>query len=463
MPPQITCPHCGSTINLENRKEVDFEKIIYALNNSPKTFTELLEITSLPRKTLSLRLKDLCNSGSIVKDGGYRLGTSLKPNRKIFTTKSEGNGKMNGKTFHVGKNVQWIPVALMLCLLVLAFGSALRLSPPPSAPNPPMASFFYAPSTITTGKLLTFDASESSASLNYISSYSWSFGDGTSATGKIVTHAYNQEGQYAVTLRVVDSLGLTSTKVQTINVYALTQPKISFAISPDNTIGGWENQYVVNKPLTFDASAFNQASGYASVNLWNFGDGTTATGTIVSHMYESPGIYSVTLTVTNLNGVAQPITKLITIQSTEVYIYIDPLPANYQIGDVFTLNIKISNVANLFAWQTGMTFNPAVLECITATAPSNVAPNATTATTALTEGDFLKQGGNTIWFPGTVENGVIVAHSGTLLNPATPVSGSGTLATVTFQVIGSGDLNIHLVDVFLIGGDGSEIPVYVAT
>lgn len=75
--PQIRCPKCGTTINLENRKGVDFSMILNALQRSPKTFTDLLHLTGLPRKTLSLRLKCLCDSGTIVKDGGYRINGAL--------------------------------------------------------------------------------------------------------------------------------------------------------------------------------------------------------------------------------------------------------------------------------------------------------------------------------------------------------------------------------------------------
>lgn len=68
------CPNCGMTINLQNRKEVDFNLIKRAAKKKPRTFTELLHITSLSRKTLSLRLKELCSAGILVKeDRTYKL------------------------------------------------------------------------------------------------------------------------------------------------------------------------------------------------------------------------------------------------------------------------------------------------------------------------------------------------------------------------------------------------------
>jgi hypothetical protein len=68
--PQITCPNCGTTINLENRRELDFTLIRNATDKRPRTFTELLRITKLPRKTLNLRLKQLCTEGILMKEEG---------------------------------------------------------------------------------------------------------------------------------------------------------------------------------------------------------------------------------------------------------------------------------------------------------------------------------------------------------------------------------------------------------
>jgi hypothetical protein len=72
--PQVTCPNCGTTINLENRKEIDYGLIKSAVGREPQTFTDLLHYTKLSRKTLSLRLSALCGEGAVLKeDGKYML------------------------------------------------------------------------------------------------------------------------------------------------------------------------------------------------------------------------------------------------------------------------------------------------------------------------------------------------------------------------------------------------------
>jgi DNA-binding Lrp family transcriptional regulator len=68
--PQITCPNCGTTISLENRREVDFALIRNATDRRPRTFTELVNITKLSRKTLNIRLKELCAEGILTKEEG---------------------------------------------------------------------------------------------------------------------------------------------------------------------------------------------------------------------------------------------------------------------------------------------------------------------------------------------------------------------------------------------------------
>ena len=53
--------------------------------------------------------------------------------------------------------------------------------------------------------------------------------------------------------------------------------------------------------ITFDASSSSDPDGTVERYKWDFGDGNTATGMIVSHTYSSAGKYNVTLTVTDNN------------------------------------------------------------------------------------------------------------------------------------------------------------------
>jgi DNA-binding beta-propeller fold protein YncE len=67
------------------------------------------------------------------------------------------------------------------------------------------------------GRPTRFDASASFARSSAIATYTWHFGDGTSATttSAVVRHAYAVAGSYRVTLRLTDSAGTSTTRVFT--------------------------------------------------------------------------------------------------------------------------------------------------------------------------------------------------------------------------------------------------------
>jgi PKD repeat protein len=67
----------------------------------------------------------------------------------------------------------------------------------------------------------------------------------------------------------------------------------------------------VGQTVTFTASAAGGVSPY--VFKWDFGDGSTGTGSSVSHTYHSSGTFNVTLTITDSSGQTQTIKKTVTI------------------------------------------------------------------------------------------------------------------------------------------------------
>lgn len=108
----------------------------------------------------------------------------------------------------------------------------------------------------------------------------------------------------------------------------------------------------------------------------------------------------------------------------------------------FDVNITVAGIVidetagsrtyGLYGWNINLTFNPAVL---------NVA--------SVTEGAFLKEANDTIFLPVTKNNDAGFVFAGAMFMPPFPergATGSGVLATITFNVTGKGatDLNFQL-------------------
>jgi hypothetical protein len=87
--------------------------------------------------------------------------------------------------------------------------------------RPPIA-VIAGPSTATTGQIVTFDGSGSTDPDGTITNFSWSFGDGTSGAGAIVTHTYTTVNTFVVTLTVTDNSGKTNSTTHSITVIAPT-------------------------------------------------------------------------------------------------------------------------------------------------------------------------------------------------------------------------------------------------
>jgi PKD repeat protein len=81
----------------------------------------------------------------------------------------------------------------------------------------PAVTGFTVPSTGKAGTALSYIATATD-SWSAVSSYTWSFGDGTSLTGPNVSHTYAQGGTYTVTLTVADAVGNTTTRTATTTV-----------------------------------------------------------------------------------------------------------------------------------------------------------------------------------------------------------------------------------------------------
>src|SRR5436309_2189960 len=137
---------------------------------------------------------------------------------------------------------------------------------------------------------VTFSASVSGGHRPY--NYTWSFGDGTFGTGSSPTHTYPGAARYLAQVTVRDSRGLTGYGSTLITV---TGPPVILSIQqyPSTPYAG---DYV-----SFYANALDPDGGAITSYAWTWGDGSADSTPYnsVSHIYRSPGNYTMTLTVTD--------------------------------------------------------------------------------------------------------------------------------------------------------------------
>ncbi|MCX8190240.1 MAG: PKD domain-containing protein [Candidatus Diapherotrites archaeon] len=177
---------------------------------------------------------------------------------------------------------------------------------PISENMPPIACFEVSPlKGLPSITEFTFDASCSSDpdAGDFITSYSWDFGDGSKASGKKVTHTYSDISSkymvYTVTLIVSDNgKDGTKQKMSAISMKKILVGKeietLRLIANPDN---GMEPLIVL-----FIASKTDDKNFFTNYE-WDFGDGITRSGDHeLFHAYRSKGTYLARVLASNQLG-----------------------------------------------------------------------------------------------------------------------------------------------------------------
>jgi len=110
-------------------------------------------------------------------------------------------------------------------------------------------------------------------------------------------------------LTVTDDDGLSDSLSQTVVVSSLEEPSGSFTFSPTSP--------KVDELVAFDASASFDVDGSILRYDWDFGDGSVGSGVSSSHMFVDPGSFTVTLTVTDDDGLSDSVDNIIIVLLAE--------------------------------------------------------------------------------------------------------------------------------------------------
>lgn len=190
---------------------------------------------------------------------------------------------------------------LMLCTLIcVAVGGCFLFSNvSPVARLNASSTRGSVPLEVQLDALLSYDPD------GHITRCNWDFGDGDTGTGLSVTHRFSEAGTYLVRLSVRDNRGATSVATTSIEVVAFNElPIATITMTPPSGAA----------PLMvrFDAEGSTDVDGLIESWTWDFGDGGSASGSIVSHGYTQSGTYTVRLTVTDdLQGEGTATVKIV--------------------------------------------------------------------------------------------------------------------------------------------------------
>ncbi|MEX0274892.1 MAG: PKD domain-containing protein, partial [Flavobacteriaceae bacterium] len=174
-----------------------------------------------------------------------------------------------------------------------------------SANQPPTAVASATPMTGEAPLEVTFTGEDSTDDVGVVS-YAWNFGDGNTSTEMNPTHTYDTAGTFTVQLTVTDGGDATDSTTLSIVVSENTnQPPVA-VIEATPTNG--------RAPLEVNFSGEDSTDDVEVVSYaWDFGDDNTSSAQNPTHTYQSSGVYTATLTVTDGGGLTHSATISITV------------------------------------------------------------------------------------------------------------------------------------------------------
>ena len=128
------------------------------------------------------------------------------------------------------------------------------------------------------------------------------------------------------------------------------------------------------------------------------------------------------------------------VKAGETIVAVYPQAVTAYVDSTFAVNITIADVTDLWAWGLKLEWNSSVLGFVDAK-----------------EGPFLKSIGSTLWIPIVLQTDLIFISCTSMVVPIEGVSGSGVLATITFNATELGDANLTMSEVDLEDVDGINI------
>jgi len=221
----------------------------------------------------------------------------------------------------------------------------------------PMALIKINPSFPKTDTDIEFNGSDSYDLDGSITSYNWIFSDGFTSTKAKFSRRFSASGSYTVTLKVKDNFNAENSTTITFTVQSR---QISQNQPPVADFTFYPLHPVVNQSVSFNSTSSDDGSIVSF--SWDFGDGSTASGSQVSHSFSSAGSYSVSLTVVDDQGLSSFVSKTVVVSSSQpqnqpptlTQIYVNPSSPKVGCSASFSSNASDpENQPLSFLWAFG--------------------------------------------------------------------------------------------------------------
>lgn len=211
--------------------------------------------------------------------------------------------------------------------------------------TPPTVTISVDNTTVPEDMTINFEA-EASDNVA-IHNITWLLMGDTVGTGPMLDHVFAEPGRYTVEAVALDTSLIPSNATVTMTVTDETAP--TAVAGNDTTVN--ESQEVV-----FDAGASADNVGIISFS-WNFGDGSSnVTGEVSTHKFDTPGSYTVTLTIRDAAGHGASDTLVVTVLDITSPTTVLNGKTSVDLGKKVTLNAtgSIDNVGIVdYTWNLG--------------------------------------------------------------------------------------------------------------
>ncbi len=226
-------------------------------------------------------------------DGGSSLLRDLKNNQEFSVNDSESGEWSKTEIALSSTNERYVDYVITKATQIDAH-AGLKISDANGNPIPIYFRKKEAPVSESKCNEFTFDATSSYDPDNQALSFLWDFGDGTTSDKPVVTHTFENGGDYNVILSVTDNSGLECDTASAVHSIYINTPPVAAFSAPDISC--------VNQLINFDASSTTDDTPGQVSYKWNFGDGTTGEGQQVTKAFEKGGTYNVNLSVNDNSG-----------------------------------------------------------------------------------------------------------------------------------------------------------------